>query len=89
MTPEKNDIVTIRIEDMGNEGEGIGKTDGFPLFVKGAVPGDLAKVKVMKAKKNYGFARLEEVLEPSPHRTEPPCPVANPCGGCVLQHISY
>ncbi|MCR5031537.1 MAG: 23S rRNA (uracil(1939)-C(5))-methyltransferase RlmD [Lachnospiraceae bacterium] len=89
MTPEKNDIVTIRIEDMGNEGEGIGKTDGFPLFVKGAVPGDLAKVKVMKAKKNYGFARLEEVLEPSPHRTVPPCPVANPCGGCVLQHISY
>ncbi len=89
MSLEKNDIVTIRIEDMGNEGEGIGKVDGFPLFVKGAVPGDLVKVKVMKAKKNYAFAHLEEVVEPSPYRATPPCPVASPCGGCSLQHVSY
>ncbi len=85
----KNDEVIVRIEDLGNEGEGIGKADGFPLFIKDAVPGDLVRAKVMKAKKNYAFAHLEEILEPSKDRATAPCPVFKPCGGCRLQHISY
>lgn len=86
---QKNDVVTIRIEDMGIDGEGIGKVDGYTLFVKDAIIGDVAEVKVMKAKKNYGYARLMKILEPSPYRVEPVCPVARQCGGCQIQVMSY
>jgi len=89
MEIKKNDLFDIYIEDMSEEGEGIGKVDGFTLFVKGAVIGDQARVKVMKTKKTYGYARLMEVLTPSPDRVEPVCPVAGPCGGCQLQALSY
>lgn len=85
----KNQIVTITIEDIGNDGEGIGKYEGYTLFVKGAVVGDVAKVKVLKAKKTYGYAKVEELLTPSPDRVEPRCRVAGRCGGCQLQHLSY
>ena len=86
---EKNQIVTVRIEDIGNDGEGIGKVDGYTLFVKGAVVGDVAKVKILKAKKTYGYAKVEQLLTPSPDRVEPKCTVAGKCGGCQLQHLSY
>ena len=86
---KKNDILTIDIEDMGHDGEGIGKADGYTLFVKDTVIGDRAEVKIMKTKKNYGYARLLKVLRPSPDRTEPRCPIARACGGCQLQFLSY
>ncbi len=89
MRREKNEIFQVRIEDMSDTGEGIGKTDGFTWFVKDAVIGDLVEAKVMKVKKSYGFARLMKVLKPSPHRVTPPCPVASSCGGCQLQAMSY
>lgn len=85
----KNQIVTITIEDIGNDGEGIGRHEGYTLFVKGALPGDVAKVKVLKAKKTYGYAKVEELLLPSADRVTPNCPVAGRCGGCQLQHLSY
>ncbi len=87
--PNKNDIFDVKIEDMGIDGEGIGKVDGYTLFVKDAVIGDVVRVKVMKAKKNYGYARMMELLESSSDRVEPVCPIARPCGGCQLQHLSY
>ena len=86
---KKNDIVTIEITDMGVDGEGIGKVDGFTLFVKDALIGDVAEVKVMKAKKNYGYARLMKLVNPSSDRVEPVCPVARQCGGCQIQALSY
>lgn len=89
MQVKKNETFDITIEDMTNEGEGIGKFEGFPFFVKDAVIGDRVKVKVMKAKKNYAYARLEKVLKAGPDRVEPRCPVARQCGGCTLQHLSY
>lgn len=89
MEIEKNDILTVEITDTGIEGEGIGKTDGFILFVKDAVIGDTVQVKVMKAKKNYAYAKLEKVLVPSPFRVQPPCPFHRQCGGCQLQPLSY
>ena len=79
----------MEITDTGIEGEGIGKTDGFILFVKDAVIGDTVQVKVMKAKKNYAYAKLEKVLVPSPFRVQPPCPFHRQCGGCQLQPLSY
>ena len=86
---KKNDLLQIKIEAMGNAGDGIGKIDGYPLFVKDALPGDLAEVRVTKVKKTYAFARLERVLEASPERTEPRCPLHRRCGGCQIQALSY
>ena len=85
----KNDILEIEIIDQGTNGEGIGKIDGYALFVKDTVIGDVARVKVMKAKKNYGFAKLMEIVTPSPYRVEPICPKASSCGGCQLQAMNY
>ena len=86
---QKNDIVTVTIEDIGSEGEGIGKVDGFTLFVKDAVIGDTVEAKIVKAKKNYAYARLEKVLTPSPFRVQPKCLYHRQCGGCQLQTLSY
>lgn len=86
---KKNDLLTVVIEDMGHDGEGIGKAEGYTLFIKDAVIGDTVEAKIMKAKKNYGYARLMKVLNPSPYRVEPKCPCARACGGCQLQFLSY
>ena len=86
---KKDDQVTIEIEDIGTDGAGIGKADGYILFVKDAVIGDIIKAKVIKAKKTYGYARLMEIITPSKDRVEPVCPVARQCGGCQIQQMSY
>ena len=85
----KNDLVTLEIEDCGIDGEGIGKADGFTVFVKDAVIGDTVTAKIIKAKKNYGYGRLMEVLKPSPYRVKPKCEFARQCGGCQLQALTY
>lgn len=86
---EKNQEFTLYIEDMSEDGSGVGKLDGYIWFVKDAVIGDRIRARAMKMKKSYGYARLMEVLEPSPDRVEPLCPVARQCGGCQLQALSY
>ena len=86
---KKNDRIQVSIEDMGDTGEGIGKTDGYTWFVKDAVIGDEVEAKVMKTKKSYGFARLEKIINASPNRVTPRCPVARQCGGCQLQAMDY
>ncbi|MDE5803662.1 MAG: 23S rRNA (uracil(1939)-C(5))-methyltransferase RlmD [Lachnospiraceae bacterium] len=85
----KNDTVIVTIEDMGTEGEGIGKVEGFPLFIKDAIIGDTVEAKIVKNKKNYAYARLEKVLSPSPFRVQPVCRFHRQCGGCQLQAMSY
>ena len=89
MEYKKNSQVEIEITDTGVSGEGIGKIDGFTLFVKDAVQGDKVLALLTKVKKNYAYARCEKVLVPSPFRIEPRCPIYKPCGGCQLQHLSY
>ncbi len=74
---------------MGVDGEGIGHVDGCTLFVKDALIGDVIKAKVMKMKKNYGYARMMEILTPSPDRVEPKCAFHKQCGGCQIQALSY
>lgn len=86
---EKNQEFIVTIEDMNEDGAGVGKVDGYIWFVKDAVIGDVVRVKAMKMKKSYGFARLMEVMEPSGSRVIPSCPVARQCGGCQLQAMSY
>ena len=86
---EKNNDYSITIEDMTDNGEGIGKVNGYTLFVKDTVIGDIIKVKVIKAKKTYGYGKLLEIIEPSSYRVEPICPIANKCGGCQIQALDY
>ncbi len=89
MEYKKNDYVTVTIEDMGSDGEGIGKVDGFTLFIKDAVIGDVVEAKIIKSKKHYAYARLEKVITPSPFRVEPKCSYHKQCGGCQIQALSY
>ena len=97
MEVKKNQDYIVTIEDLSVEGEGIGKIsegelgkeNGFPLFIKDTVIGDVAKVRVIKVKKNYGYGRLMEIITPSPNRVKPLCPVARQCGGCTLQCMTY
>lgn len=87
---KKNEIVEVVIEDLTHEGAGVAKIDGYALFIPKALPGEKAKVKVVKVNKGYGFAKLLEVLTKSEDRIEePPCPIFDQCGGCQLQHLSY
>ena len=86
---QKNDIVTVAIEDIGNDGEGIGKAEGYTLFVKDAVIGDVVEARITKCKKNYGYARVEKVVTPSSFRVEPKCRFHRHCGGCQIQAMSY
>ncbi len=87
---KKDDIITVKIEDLSSEGLGIGHTEeGMAIFVKDSVIGDLVSVKIMKMKKTYAFGRLVSILTPSADRIDPPCPVARSCGGCQIQMMNY
>ena len=86
---KKNDTFILKIEDMGIGGEGIGKYEGMTFFVKDAVIGDEILAGVTKLKKGYGYARLVEIVKPSPKRVEAPCKIARQCGGCQIQNLCY
>ena len=87
MEYKKNDIVEVEITDIGTDGEGIGKINGSTLFVKDALMGDLVEAKIVKAKKNYAYARCEKILTPSKDRVEPVCAYAKSCGVRFRQWI--
>ena len=86
---KKNDRQTVYIEDLTHDGNGVAKIDGYPLFIQGALPGETAEIHVIKTLKNYGFAKVMNILEKSPDRVEAPCVYFSQCGGCQLQHLSY
>ena len=79
----------VRVEDLTTEGHGIARVDRAVLFIEGAAPGDLVNVQVYRTKKNYGEAKIVELLETSADRTTPRCAHFGTCGGCKLQHIVY
>lgn len=86
---EKNQEYEITIEDIGNDGAGIGHIDGMAVFVKDTVPEDVAIIKIIKVKKSYAYGRLMELVKPSQYRVEPICPHARRCGGCSVMHYDY
>ncbi len=86
---EKNKTYNIKINDLGSSGEGVGKIDGFTVFVPKAIPDDLVKVKITTLKKKYGIGKLLEIIEASKDRIEPRCSIANICGGCQIMHMDY
>lgn len=85
----KGQEIEIEVLDLGDGGEGIGRIDGFTVFVKGGIPGDIVKSYIMKVKKSYAIGSLIEVIKPSENRVEAPCPDFFRCGGCQTQTISY
>ena len=86
---QKNDIVTVEIIGITNEGNGVGKADGMTVFVPLTAVGDRARVRIVKVHKSYCYGRLEELLQPSGDRIESDCPVFAQCGGCAYRHIGY
>ncbi|MDR1537063.1 MAG: 23S rRNA (uracil(1939)-C(5))-methyltransferase RlmD [Clostridiales bacterium] len=86
---DKNDVYELRIDGLTSECDGVGRVDGMAVFVEQALPGDVVKTQIVKAKKSYAHGKLIELIRPSPDRVEPPCPVYRRCGGCSLQHCSY
>lgn len=85
----KNTEHTVEITAFGSDGEGIAKIDGYTVFVPFAVKGDIARILIIKEKKNYGYGKLLEIIKPSPLRVQPLCPVFQKCGGCTMQSVSY
>lgn len=84
-----NQTVELSVESLTSEGDGVARFGGFVVFIPAAAPGDRICAQIAEVRKNYARARLVSVLEPSPHRTEPPCPYFGRCGGCTLQHLDY
>src|SRR6266850_1181082 len=87
--PRRGESLELTIDDLAFGGEGVGRVEGYVLFVRGAVPGDRVLVKVVEARSRFGRAVIESLESPSPDRIEAPCPYFGRCGGCRLQHLSY
>ncbi len=86
---ENNRVYELKIDDMGHSGEGVGKIEGFTVFVEGGLPEDVLKIKITQVKKNYAIGKLLEVIAPAPSRIEAPCFIAHRCGGCQIMHMDY
>src|SRR5262245_38141752 len=87
--PRRGDTVSLAIDDLAFGGEGVGRVDGYVVFVPGGVPGDKVRVRLDQARSRFGRGAIESVEEPSPHRVPAPCPYFGRCGGCRLQHVDY
>jgi 23S rRNA (uracil1939-C5)-methyltransferase len=87
--PKRGDILELVVDDLAFGGEAVGRVDGYVMFVRGGVPGDRLRVTVSEARGRFGRGLIQEVLQPSPDRVEPPCPYFGRCGGCRLQQIAY
>lgn len=85
----KNDDICLDITAMSSEGSGIGRHEGMAVFVPATAVGDKIKAHIIKVKKNYAIGKVSEIIEPSPDRKEPDCPVFGKCGGCSYRHITY
>ena len=88
MKPENQDY-EMNIDRLGTNGEGVGRVDGFTVFVKGALAGERVLVKVVKVARTYAYGKLLHIIQKSPLRIEPRCPYFKSCGGCQLQHLTY
>lgn len=86
---EVGKIYDIEIGGLGANGEGVGRSDGFTIFVDDALPNEIISAQIVAVKKNYAVGRLIKILRESPDRVKPFCPIYNECGGCQLQHLSY
>jgi len=89
MAVRKGQEVTLAVADLAFGGKAVSRVEGLAVFVSGACPGDRVRARILRRKKNFAEARLLEVLEPGPHRVDPPCPYSGTCGGCAWQFVAY
>ena len=89
MKLSKNDDIKLNIDSLTSEGSGIGRYDGFAVFVRGVVPGDEITAHIIKCSKNYAIAIVKDIIKPSKYRIESDCPVSDRCGGCSFRNVSY
>jgi 23S rRNA (uracil1939-C5)-methyltransferase len=87
--PQRGQSLSVTIDDLAFGGEGVGRVDGYVVFVRGGIPGDRLRVRLEQARSRFGRGIIEEIEEASPHRVEAPCPYFGRCGGCKLQHVDY
>ena len=85
----RNQCFEMTCESFGQDAQGVCRHEGIAVFVPGLLPGERALVRIVKPEKRYAFGRMEKLLEKSPDRTEPFCPIYKRCGGCVCQHMTY
>jgi len=85
------ETISVELTTMAHGGDALGRHEGKVIFVPYAIPGETVRAEITEDKEHYAFARLVEVLDPSPHRVDPPCPFfgQGKCGGCQWQHIEY
>lgn len=86
---EPGDLVTLEIEGLSHEGDGVGRAGGRAIFVTGGLPGEEVRARLTAIRRTYARATVADVLRPSPDRLQPPCPVYWQCGGCQFQHLAY
>jgi len=87
--PQRGQSLSVTIDDLAFGGEGVGRADGYVVFVRGGIPGDRLRVRLDQARSRFGRGTIEAIEVPSPHRVEAPCPYFGRCGGCRLQHVDY
>jgi 23S rRNA (uracil1939-C5)-methyltransferase len=86
---QRNDDIALTIDALGAEGQGIGRVDGYAVFVPGALPGECVRAHIIKAGSGFGVGKLMKIEVPAPERVDPPCAIFAACGGCALQHMEY
>ena len=86
---KKNDVLTLTVTDLTNEGMGVAKHEGYVLFIPKTAIGDVIEARIVKVLSSHGFAKCEKIIKPSEDRTETDCPVFSKCGGCLFRHIRY
>jgi len=87
--PSKNELIRVTVESLAFGGKGVGKLDGYVVFVEGGLPGDVVDVRIYSAKARFAEGRIEQLVEPSKHRIAPPCEHFQYCGGCKWQNLEY
>ncbi len=86
---EQGKQYNLTINSLGTSGEGVGRIEGFTVFVEGGLPHEELTVKITEVKKSYATGQLVKIVKASPDRVEPACGIYKECGGCQLQHMSY
>lgn len=89
LTLKKNDKIELKIDAVTSEGSGVGRYDGMAVFVRSAVPQDVITAHIIKVSKKYAVGIIDEIIEPSPERTESDCSVSDKCGGCSFRNMTY
>jgi 23S rRNA (uracil1939-C5)-methyltransferase len=87
--PRRGDVITLTIDDLAFGGEGVGRADGYVVFVREGLPGDTLRVRLTDTRARFGRGVIDEVVTASPDRVAAPCPYFGTCGGCRLQHLAY